>query len=67
MNPRVTIHDLTAIEREFLGALFSVAGGVANREFALAATASAAARGIKAHAAVAITDAGLVVELESPQ
>jgi hypothetical protein len=64
--PRITIHDLGALEREFLGALFARAGGVADHDFAVAATATAGARGIKAHAVVALTDMGLVVELETP-
>jgi hypothetical protein len=63
-NPRVTIHGLTSLEREWLGGLFAKAGGVADNDFSIAAFASAAARGIRSHAAVSITNAGLVVEVE---
>lgn len=63
---RITIHQLMARERELLGGLFAAAGGVADERFTIAALACAAARGIPAHTAIALTDAGLVVDLLIP-
>lgn len=60
---RITIHDLAALEREWLGGLFAQSGGIADERFTIAALTSAAARGIRAHSAVGITTAGLVVDL----
>lgn len=69
---RITIHDLTAVEREFLDGLFAQSlgnqadGGYASTLFATAAIACAAARGIRAHTALAITSSGLVMTLPDP-
>jgi hypothetical protein len=58
---RITIHDLTTTERELLGGLWTNAGAVADERFTLAVLASAAARGIRAHSAIGLTAAGVVV------